>query len=147
MSKVVSLRLPDATAARLEKLARRAGRSVSETGARFIEESIRQSEFADIEFREFQGRRLACLKGSSRIWKLILVAHHYDFDPEQMAHHLEFPVERMRTALNYYAAYPEEIDERIAANRAITFEDLQRALPNIERFSVPREVDTVESQP
>jgi hypothetical protein len=146
MSKVVSLRLPDATAARLQKLARRAGRSVSEFGARSLEEWIRQNEFADIEFRDFQGRRHACLKGSIRLWKIIAVAEEYDFDPVQTAAHFGFPVERIKAALNYHAAYPEEIDEYIAANRAITFEDLQRALPNIERFSVPREVDTVESR-
>ena len=144
MSKVVSLRLPDATAARLEKLARRAGRSVSETGARFIEESIRQNEFADIEFRDFQGERLACLKGSTRIWKIIDVAEAYDFDPEKTAAHFQYPIERIQAALNYHAAYPEEIDTIIAENRSITFEDLQRILPNIGLIEVDLSHEPVE---
>ena len=140
MSKVVTLRLSDSTAARLQAVARRAGRSVSETGARSIEEWLRAYEFAEIEFRDFEGERLVCLKGGIRLWKLIMVAQHYDLDPEKTAAHFEFPVYRVKAALNYYAAYPEEIDRIIAENRAVTFEDLQRMLPNIERFSVPRDV-------
>ena len=145
MSKVVSLRLPDATAARLEKLARRADRSVSEFGARALEEWIRQSEFADIDFRDFQGRRHACLKGSIRLWKIIDVAEGYDFDPEKTAAHFQFPVERIQAALNYHAAYPEEIDEYIAANRSITFEDIQRLLPHARIFNVELAPDDAES--
>jgi uncharacterized protein (DUF433 family) len=136
MSKVVSLRLPDATAARLQKIAKRAGRSVSEIGARSIEEWLRQNEFADIEFRDFQGQRLACVKGAIRVWKIIDVAEGYDFDPEKTAAHFGWPVHRVQAALSYYAAYPEEIDQIIAENDAITFEDLQRTFPDIGLFEV-----------
>ncbi|MCC7367203.1 MAG: ribbon-helix-helix protein, CopG family [Chloroflexi bacterium] len=136
MSKVVTLRLPEATAERLKKVARRAGRSVSETGARSIEEWLRQQEFADIEFREFQGQRLACLKGSIRLWKLIMAAQDYDLDPARTAEHLQLPVHRVQAALNYYAAYPEEIDRMIAENDAVTFEDLQRVLPSIRLTTI-----------
>jgi hypothetical protein len=144
MSKVVSLRLPDATAARLQKLARRAGRSVSEFGARSLEEWLRENEFTDIDFRDFQGRRHACLKGSIRLWKIIDVAEGYDFDPEKTAAHFGFPVERIKAAFNYHAAYPEEIDEYIAANRAITFEDLQRTFPDIGLIEVDLSQEPVE---
>ncbi|MGE3267734.1 MAG: CopG family ribbon-helix-helix protein [Chloroflexota bacterium] len=141
MSKVVSLRLPDETAARLQKIARRTGRSVSEVGARSIEEWLRQNEFADIEFREFQGQRLACLKGDMRIWKIIMVARDYDFDLEKTAAHFAWPVGRVQAALNYYRAYPEEIDQIIAENDAITFEDLQRLLPDIHLFTYSPDPD------
>jgi hypothetical protein len=130
----------------LQKIAKRAGRSVSEMGARSIEEWLRQNEFPDIDFRDFQGRRMACLKGSIRLWKIIDVAEGYDFDPVKTAEHFQFPVERIQTALSYHAAYPEEIDAYIEENRSITFEELQRTLPNIERFSVPREVQAAEHQ-
>ncbi len=64
MSKVISLRLSDDTAARLQAAARRAGRSVSELGACSIEESLRHLEFADIEFRGTGGERHVCLHGA-----------------------------------------------------------------------------------
>ena len=57
MARDVTLRLPDETAARLEATARKEGRSLSETGARSIEEWLRQNEFPEIEFRTFNGER------------------------------------------------------------------------------------------
>jgi len=144
MSKVVSLRLSDSTAARLQKIAKRAGRSVSEVGARSIEEWLRQNEFAGIEFREFNGERHACVKGALQVWQLVMVAEGYDLDPEKTAAYFQWPVERAQAALNYYAAYPEEIDEAIAENRAITFEDLQRILPNIGLIEVDLSHEAVE---
>lgn len=137
MSKVLTLRVPDATAERLKKIARRQGHSLSEVGARSLEEWLRQTEFADIEFREFNGERLVCLKAHMRLWKIIDVSEAYDFDPERTAAHFMLPVERVQAALNYYRAYPEEIDRIIMANRSVTYEDLKRMMPNIERFTVP----------
>jgi hypothetical protein len=136
MSKAVTLRLPDETARRLEAAARRAGRSVSETGARSIEEWLRQQEFAEIEFRNFQGERLACLKGSIRIWKIIMVAQDYDFDVEKVAAHFQFPVYRIEAAFAYYRAYPEEADRIIADNRSWTYERLKQVLPNLNLITV-----------
>ena len=140
MSKAVTLRLPDETARRLAAVARKAGRSVSETGARSIEEWLRQQEFAEIEFRNFQGERLACLKGSIRIWKIIFTAQDYDFDVEKTAAHFQFPVYRIEAAF----AYPEEADRIIADNRSWTYERLKQVLPNIGRASVSLDPDDAE---
>jgi hypothetical protein len=141
VSTVVTLRLPHATAERLKAHARRAGRSVSEVGARSIEEWLRQQELANIEFRSFGEERFACLTGSLPIWQVILVAQGYDLDPARTAAHFEWPVHRVQAALNYYGAYPAEIDQAIADNRAMTFERLRRILPGVERFSVPPSVE------
>lgn len=141
MSKPVTLRLPEETARRLEAVARRAGRSVSETGARSIEEWLRQNEFSEIEFRDFQGQRLACLKGSIRIWKIIFTAQDYDFDVEKTAAHFQFPVYRIEAAIAYYRAYPEEADRIIADNRSWTYERLKQVLPQLGRFTVHLDPD------
>jgi hypothetical protein len=130
MSKVVTLRLPDETAGRLTEIARRAGRSVSESGARAIEEWLRQNEFAEIEFRSYNGERHACLKGALQLWQLIQVAQDYGMDLEKTAAHFQFAPYRIQAAFTYYEAYPEEIDGPIAENRAITFEDIKRLLPH-----------------
>jgi hypothetical protein len=137
MSKVVTLRLPDETAARLQATARRAGRSVSEVGARSIEEWLRQDEFADIEFRSIRGERHACLRGGPPVWKIVMVADGYDRDPERTAAHFQWPVHRARAALNYAEAYPDEIERVIEYNRSMTYERLKRLLPQLERFTVP----------
>ena len=65
MLKVVSTRLSEETEARLQRLARRLGKSLSETGAMLIEESLRETEFAYIEFRSFPVGRQAYLKNSA----------------------------------------------------------------------------------
>ena len=52
MSQVISTRLPDRTAERLKQLAREWGKTPSETSAILIEESLRESEFPYIEFRQ-----------------------------------------------------------------------------------------------
>src|SRR5947209_7489390 len=109
VSRVVTLRLSDETAARLQACARRAGRSVSEIGARSIEEWLRQQEFAEIEFRAFSGERLACLKGASPIWQIVMIGKNYDMDLQRTAVHFDWPLHRIRAAFNYYEAFPAEI--------------------------------------
>ena len=51
MSQVVNTLLSEDTADRLNRLARRLGKTPSETGAMLIEESLREAEFAYIKFR------------------------------------------------------------------------------------------------
>ncbi len=140
MSRVVTLRVSDETAERLRAFARRAGRSVSELGALSIEEWLRQQEFADIEFRAFGAERQACVKGALPVWQLILVAQGYGMDVEKTAAHFDWPIHRVRAAFNYYQAFPEEIDAAIVDNRSVTFEQLRRVLPQVERIDVPRAV-------
>ena len=139
MSRVVTLRLPDETAARLQATARRVGRSLSEIGARSIEEWLRQDEFADIEFRPFAGERHACLKGALPVWQVVMVAEGYGMDADRTAAHFGWPVHRVRAAFNYFEAYPEEIQRAIAENRSVTYDRLKRLLPMIERITVASE--------
>jgi hypothetical protein len=134
MSQIVSLRLPDETAARLKASARRAGRSVNELGAISIEEWLRQTEFAEIEFRSFGGERHACLKGALPVWQLIMVAKGYRMNAARTAQHFRWPVNRVRAGFHYYAAHKEEIDRVIADNHSVTRQTLERLLPQLEVF-------------
>ena len=137
MPQVISLRLPDATAERLRTAARRAGRSLNEWGALSLEEWLRQNEFADIEFRSAAGEREACLKGALPVWQIVQVARSYDLDPERTARHFGWPARRVRAALNYYEAFPQEIDQAIEDSQAMTETALKRLLPQMEVLPVP----------
>jgi len=130
------MRLPDETVEWLKTSARRAGCSVSELGARLFEEARRTHEFTEIEFRTFEGERQACLRGGLRIWKIIMVAQDYHMDAEKTAAHFELPVWKGQAALQYYEAFPEEIDAAISDVRAVTFETLRRKLPQLEKQEV-----------
>jgi hypothetical protein len=147
MSQVVSLRLPDDTAARLRSCARRAGRTLNDAAVRSLEEWLRQEEFADIEFRSFNGERHACLKGALPVWQLIMIARDFGMDAEQTAAHLRFPVHRVRAGLHYYEVYPEEIDPAISDNDEMTFDRLKRILPQLEPIPVPADVLDAEPAP
>ena len=136
-SQVVSLRLPVDQARRLKRLARRLGKSASETAALLIDEALRQSEFAYIEFRDSTVGRQAYVKGSSlAVWEVILVAQHYQLDAEKAAAHLEWPVVKVQAALNYAAAFPEEIRLAIEDNREVDFNSLKKMLPGLKPVAV-----------
>src|SRR5215203_1746845 len=139
MSKTVSLRSPDETARRLEAIAQELGLSVSEVRAMMIEEWLRQDEFPEIEFRTFNHERHACVKGAMQIWQLIMTAEAWDLDADKTALYFPIPAHRIKGAFDYYRAYPEDIDRALAENRSWTYERIKQVLPQIERFSVPRE--------
>lgn len=136
MSQTVTLRLPDDTAKWLKASARRAGRSVSELGATLFEEARRTSEFSEIEFRTINGERLACVKGNLQVWQVIDVAQGLGMDVEKTAAHFGWPVRRARAAINYYEAFPAEIDDAIQDNRSLGYDKLKRILPAIQLIEV-----------
>lgn len=130
MSQVVTMRLPDKTAEFLRRIAQRERRSLSDVSAWMVEEWVQENQFAHIEFRSFQGERQACIKGRLQVWQVIQVAKAYERDEEKTAAHLGLEPEQVRAALHYYEAYSNEIDQRIAENESIGFEQVKRLLPN-----------------
>jgi uncharacterized protein (DUF433 family) len=131
MSQPVTVRLPDPSWEELRQIARREQRSVSEIGARFIKEGLRQSRFASIEFRSFQGERQACIKGGLQVWQLIMVARDFDMEVDKIAYHLDLKPEQVRAGLHYYEAYPEEIDRALDENN-MGYDRLKALLPNLQ---------------
>lgn len=138
MSKVVSTRLQDETFARLSRVARILDKTPSETVATLVEESLREIEFAFVEFRYSRLGRQACMKGSSlAVWEVIAIARSYAMDATNVAGHFERPVEWVKAAFNYAEAYPEEIEVAIQDAAAMTATDVQRLVPNLEVLLVP----------
>ena len=83
MTHVVSIRLRDDQVDRLKRFARRMGKSQSEMGAQFIEESMREAEFANIEFRDSVLGRQPYMKDSNlAVWEVIMIARDHDMDSE-----------------------------------------------------------------
>jgi hypothetical protein len=136
MSQPVTVRLPEESWKELRQIAKRERRSVSEVGARFINEGLRQNEFTYIEFRSFNGERHACIKGALQVWQLIMVAKDYGMDAGKTAAHLDLGSEQVLAGFSYYAAYPEEIDQALAEND-MGYERLKALLPNLELHVLP----------
>lgn len=136
-STVVSVRMPRHRSHRLQRLARRLGRTASDTGAMLVEEGLRRSDFAFIDFRDTPVGRQACVQGSTlAVWEVVLAVRDWGGDAEQAARRLGWPLPRVRAALNYAEAYPEEIETAIADLLDTGFTDVARMLPQAERFVV-----------
>jgi uncharacterized protein (DUF433 family) len=136
MSKVVSMRFKDDQYARLQRAARSLDRTPSETAALFVEEALREREFAFIEFRETVVGRQAYIDGSRLpVWQVVWIARDYDGDIAKTAEHLGLPPIQIKAALNYAADFREEIDAAIADND-VSYEELRRRLPNLELLPI-----------
>ncbi len=137
---VVSMRLPVKSGQRLRRLAARHGWTPSDASARLVEEGLRRSEFAFIDFRDSAAGRHACIQGSSlAVWEVLLIARDYKNDTVAVARHLRWPESKVQAAFNYAKAFPVEVDSAIADNDAIDFEALSRMLPQAKEFVVSDE--------
>jgi uncharacterized protein (DUF433 family) len=143
MSTVLSLRLPDESIRKLDRFARRVGNKMTRSRAAMLllEEGIRQTAHAGIEFRDSPVGRQAYVKGSTlAVWEVIMVAQDLDMDPAYVAEHLEWPRAQVDSAFAYYSAFPEDIDYAIADNDC-TYEELKARLPGLELHEVKMPVE------
>ncbi len=140
MSQVISLRVPDHMADRLERFARRQGNGMTRTkaGILLLEESLREAEFAHIEYRDTPIGRQPYLKGTGlAVWEMIFIARDHEFDLDRISRNYPYSVEVIQAALHFYNAYQEEIDIAIEDNY-IGYEKLKNLLPNLKLFTTPK---------
>ena len=134
---VLSLRISENEKEGLERLARRQGRTVSELAARMILEGRRRAEFAWIDFRDTPPGRMAYLQNTRlQVWWIARLARQWK--SQKVADHLEVPLLRIKAALNYASAFPEEIQDAITDYESITVEDIKRQLPELEVFEADK---------
>jgi hypothetical protein len=134
-STVISMRLPAESGIRLKRMASRHGWTASDASARLVEEGLRRSEFAFIDFRDSPAGRQACIQGSTlAVWEVILLVRSYKFDLAAVTGHLRWPPAKVQAAVNYAEAFPAEIDESLAENEATDFTTLKRMLPQTAEF-------------
>lgn len=126
----IAARVSAETGERLQALARAEDRSVSELAGRAIEEYIRQARFPGIRFMNAPtGERKAVLRSGHSVWGIVFNARGFGMDAQKTAEHLVISVESVRLALDYYAAYPIEIDEHLARLEELP-EDLHPIIPS-----------------
>src|SRR5882757_6059754 len=114
---VVSMRLSLDSGKRLKRIANRHGWTASDASARLVEEGLRRSEFAFIDFRDSAAGRQACVQGSTlAVWEVMLLVRSYRSDLAAVAKHLRWPETKVRAAAHYAEAFPEEIDDALSEN-------------------------------
>ena len=129
------MRLPVASGNRLKRMASRHGWTPSDASARLVEEGLRRSEFAFIDFRDSPAGRQACIQGSTlAVWEIMLLVRSYKASPKTVAKHLEWPLTKVQAAVHYAEAFPIEIDQALSENDAMDFTALKRMLPQASEF-------------
>lgn len=114
--------MSEQTLARLEAGARRRGEPKSRTAERLIEEGLRMDDHAGIVFRDGPTGRRATLVGGPDVWEIVEALKGTGLKGEEAiaagAEWGNLTPSQVRTAVRYYADYPEEIDARIELNRS-----------------------------
>lgn len=94
----------------------------------FIDEALRAYEHPGIIFRPGPTGRRAALSGGPDVWEVAAALNavreeHPELDGEPLLAELSnvagLTPAQAAIVLRYYAAYPQEIDERIALNREV----------------------------
>jgi hypothetical protein len=132
---VLSMRLPVETGRRLKRIANRHGWTPSDASARLVEEGLRRSEFAFLDFRDSPAGRQAYIQGSTlAIWEVMLLLRSYKGNVRDVAKHLNWPEAKVRAACNYSEAFPGEVNDAVDENDSTDFESLKRMLPQAVDF-------------
>jgi hypothetical protein len=144
---VVKMRLSRDGEERLNRMARHHGWTPSDTSARLVEEGLRRSEFAFIDFRDSPVGRQAYIQGSTlAVWEIMLLLRSYKADTSAVARHLRWAEGKVQAAANYAAAFPEEINEAMTENDFSDFEILKRMLPQAAEFVPKKAVKSQRAQ-
>jgi hypothetical protein len=106
----------------LERLRRRAqsspGATPSGLAQRYIEEGLRMADHPGVVFKDGPSGRRAALAFGPDVWEIVMVLREIDERDEPAvtaaAELLALPPARVRAAMHYYAAYPEEVDAEMA---------------------------------
>lgn len=126
MSAPRSVRFDEAVLARLDRFVQEnPGASSSSVANMFIDESLRTYEHPGIVFRPGPTGRRAALDGGPDVWEVVTALQALRNEDlnlggeallEEVARVTGLSREQVGTAVRYYAAYPDEIDDRVAAN-------------------------------
>jgi len=116
-----SARLDARLVERLKSLSVRDGISASQLAERYIDEGIRSEEFPGIVFRSGPAGRRAGLVGGPDVWEVVRDLRAAVGDPVGLVLAAsDLSDVQVRLAAAYAAAYPDEVDARIAAEDELT---------------------------
>lgn len=127
MSVNVSVRLDEGLAERLRVRSRAAGESLSDRLRRYADEGARRDEHPLVTFRDGPAGRRAGVIGGPDVWEIALYLDELtagglsgaEAAQQLMSDGIAAPPQ-VDAAVAYRAAYPDEIDARIALHRAMT---------------------------
>jgi len=123
----LGVRLPKSTCDLIRQISASRGRTPSDLLAECAEEIIRKHRFCHIEFRETPLGRMAYVEGTrTAVWLVCDLVRQNQGDVSRTAKLHQWPETKVRTAVNYARAYPDEIEPLIERARNVTEETLRQ---------------------
>ncbi len=120
MARPTSFRLPEELLARLEEESRATAMPVAALVRTMLDEGLTTRRFPGVVYRDGPAGRRAGLVGGPDLWEIVRDLRHAPGQGmdrvEQLAAEIALTADRVRLALDFYAAQPEEIDRRITAD-------------------------------
>ena len=121
MATPLSIRFDDGVLERLRQAsARQPGGTPSGLAQRLVDEGLRQAEHPGVVFKDGPSGRRAALAQGPDVWEVVVALADVDERGEDaveaVAELMSLPVARVRVALRYYGAYPDEVDAQVEKN-------------------------------
>ncbi|MGH9054556.1 MAG: hypothetical protein ACRDYY_01605 [Acidimicrobiales bacterium] len=120
MARPTSFRLPEDLLERLDAEATSSGTSATALVATLIDEGLKVRRFPGVVYRSGPAGRRAALATGPDIWEIIRAVRSTPGRGDQrlrrVADEAGLRLEQVRLAVNFYAAYPSEVDARIATD-------------------------------
>lgn len=118
-----TLRLAPESIERLVRQAERMGQPKTGLAERYLEEGMRMADHPAITFRDGPAGRRPGLAGHSLdVWEVIETVRNEGGEAEAAAAYLGLSPHLVAAALDYYGAYPDEIDKWIERNHDLAEE-------------------------
>lgn len=135
MARPTSFRLSSDLLAQLDEEAIRAGTTVSGLVTEMLEEGLRVRRFPGVAFRDGPSGRRAGLVGGPDVWEVIrdvaATPGRGEAKIRRVAADAGLTTSQVRLAVDYYAAFPAEIDARLATE--------ERAAAHLRKLVARRE--------
>lgn len=137
MSRPTSLRLPDDVRERLNNESRRVSAAPSKLAVALIDEGLRMRRFPGIVFRDGPTGRRAGLARGPDVWEIVRDLKRARGTVRQpvglVAEETGLAPELIELAADYYAVFPDEVDDRIATDIRVA-EELRELAERRERM-------------
>ena len=111
------IRIEADTVRALRERSAQSGEPIVRLAQRYIDEGLRLERHPGIVFRTGPAGRRAVIVGGPDVWEVVAAARGAPESGEELvtalAERIGVPIERIRTAIRYYAEYPDEVDRFI----------------------------------
>ena len=133
-----SLRIPLDTVNEIERIVRESGRDFSSITKDLLAEAIKMRRCPGIVFTDGVVGRKARVAGTGQdVWEIIATYKSVNIDIERLKKAYHWLTEQqLRSAIGYYNAYRDEIEQQIERNESWTRETISKHYPFLGRGDI-----------